>query len=169
LFDRMVDTTDNLWKAFAGKSQANRKYTIFAEIAADEGHESVATLFKAAAESEDLHLRCHMRSLAGMRSTEENLEASIEGESYEQTYPEFIAKAKEEGMKEARLCFSYAKKVEEAHEALYREALEAIRSGSEVVERVYFICQVCGNLEVDHVPKSCPVCGNPGEVFREVR
>lgn len=167
----MVETVDNLWEAFVGEAQANRKYTIFAEIAEGEGHPGIAGLFKAAARSEDVHLRCHLRSLEGMRSTAENLEEAIAGERYEYTkmYPEFASKAKEEGMKEARLCFTYAKKVEEGHESLYSEALETIRSGKDLPQHIYFVCQVCGNLEVDSLPKSCPVCGNPEEVFQEVR
>jgi len=167
----MVETLDNLWEAFAGEAQANRKYTIFAEIAEAEGHHGIAGLFKAAAQSEDVHLRCHLRSLEGIGSTVENLKEAIEGERYEYTemYPEFASKAKEEGMKEARLCFNYAKMVEERHESLYSEALEAVSSGKDLSQHTYFVCQVCGNLEIDGLPKSCPVCGNPEEVFREVR
>jgi rubrerythrin len=167
----MVDTIDNLWEAFAGESQANRKYTIFAMIANDEGHPEIAKLFRAAAESENVHLMCHLRSLGDIGKTEENLESAMDGERYEYTemYPKFITKAKEDGMKEARLCFNYAKNVEERHEAMYREALETIRTGKKLEERIYYVCQVCGNLEIDRLPKSCPVCGNPPEVFKEVR
>jgi rubrerythrin len=167
----MSKTVENLWEAFAGESQANRKYTIFATIAEEEGHPEVAKLFRAAAESENVHLLCHLRSLGDIGGTEENLQAAMEGERYEYTemYPGFIADAKEEGMKEARLCFTYAKNVEERHEGMYSAALESLRSGKKMEDRLYFVCRVCGNLEVNQVPSSCPVCGNPKEVFTEVR
>jgi len=114
---------------------------------------------------------CHLRTLGDIGKTEDNLESAMIGEKYEYTemYPEFINRAREEGMKEARLCFNYAKNVEERHEGMYREALETIRSGKKLEERVYYVCQVCGNLEVDRAPKSCPVCGNPPEVFKALR
>jgi rubrerythrin len=167
----MTDTIENLLEAFAGESQTNRKYTIFAEMAEEEGHPGIAKLFKAAAESENVHLRCHLRSLEGINSTEENLKEAIEGERYEykEMYPAFISKAKEEGIKEARLCFSYAKKVEELHGSMYSEALGMLQNGRDYAQRLYFVCEVCGQLSVDHPPKSCPVCGNPEQVFREVR
>jgi len=165
----MASTDQNLDASFAGESQANRRYTLFARRA-EEGLPEIARLFRAAAQSENVHLECQLRALRGVGSTIENLKVAIEGENFEHTemYPEFIEEAKREGRKEARMCFSFAKAVEERHENLYREALESLESGKGLDTRRHFVCLVCGNLERDAAPDVSPVCGNPREVFTEV-
>lgn len=89
----MSKTSDNLAAAFAGESQANRKYLFFAEQAEKDGHNQIARLFRAAAEAETIHARNHLGVLGGVKSTEENLKAAIAGESHEFTsmYPGFIS------------------------------------------------------------------------------
>lgn len=98
----MSKTEADLKSAFAGKSQANRRYLAFAKKAEDEGHKTVAKLFRAAAAAETIHAHTHLRALGGVQSTADNLQAAINGENYEVTtmYPEFIADAESEGEKE---------------------------------------------------------------------
>jgi len=91
----MAKTTDNLQQAFAGESQANRKYLFFAEKAEEEGQKQIARLFRAAAEAETVHARNHLRVLQGIKPTKDNLSAAIGGEHHEftQMYPGFIKEA----------------------------------------------------------------------------
>ncbi|MFP4197934.1 MAG: rubrerythrin family protein [Methanomassiliicoccales archaeon] len=165
----MGSTEDNLKDAFSGESQASQKYRSFAERAEEEGKPQVAKLFRAASAGEMVHARCHLRSMKGVGTTEENLTEAIEGENYEYTemYPKFVEAAKEEGHKDARLCFNYAMRVEKMHEGHYQRALEAVQSDEDLQETRYFVCQVCGNLE-EEAPEKCPVCGNPKEMFSEI-
>jgi rubrerythrin len=79
----MSRTEKNLQDAVAGESQANRRYLAFAKKADKEGYRQVAKLFRAAAEAETVHAHNHLRELAGIKSTRENLETAIKGESYE--------------------------------------------------------------------------------------
>ena len=80
----MAKTTDNLQQAFAGESQANRKYLFFADKAEEEGHKQIARLFRAAAEAETVHARNHLRVLQGIKSTKDNLSAAIGGEHHDE-------------------------------------------------------------------------------------
>ncbi|QEK13574.1 rubrerythrin family protein [Crassaminicella thermophila] len=156
-------TLENLMAAFAGESQANRKYLAYAKKAEKEGNKNVAKLFKAAADAETLHAHKHFEVAGKLKSTKENLEDAVNGETYEykQMYPEFIKIAEEEGNKEAIRTFTYALKAEEIHAKLYKEALENIDSQEEVF---YYLCPVCGNIE-KAVPQKCFICGVPGEKF----
>ncbi|MCX8126546.1 MAG: rubrerythrin family protein, partial [Dehalococcoidia bacterium] len=121
-----MSSTDNLKAAFAGESQANRKYLFFADKAEEEGLKQVARLFRAAAEAETVHARAHFRVLEGVKSTKENLKAAIEGEGYEFTkmYPEFIKQAEAEGNQVAKRSFDFANRVEQVHHSLFKKALE---------------------------------------------
>ena len=96
-------TIDNLQEAFAGESQANRKYLAFAKKAEEDGFAQVAKLFRAAAEAETVHAHAHLRVMDGIKSTAENLAEAVEGEGFEfqQMYPNFLAEAQAEGMKPA--------------------------------------------------------------------
>lgn len=166
----MGNTDENLGAAFSGESQANRRYLFFADKAEEEGHPQIARLFRGAAESETVHARCHFQALGNVKDTEENLKVAIEGENYEHTemYPGFIDDAKAEGEKEARLCFSYARAVEKKHEKMFKDLLGSLKSGKSLEEEEVFVCSVCGNLETGEAPDTCPICGNPKEVFSEV-
>jgi rubrerythrin len=161
---------DNLKEAFAGESQANRKYLAFAKKAEEDGFAQVAKLFRATAEAETVHAHAHLRALGGVKSTAENLEAAVEGEAFEfrQMYPKFLAEAQQEGMKAAEFSFKYALAVEELHHALYARALEAVKAGNDMPATSVYICPVCGNTVEGDVPDQCPVCNVPGKRFVEV-
>jgi rubrerythrin len=119
-------TLENLKEAFAGESQANRKYLAFAEQADADGYPQVAKLFRAAAEAETVHAHAHLRAMEGVGSTKDNLLAAVEGETYEfeSMYPGMIAEAKKEGFKKAERSFNYANQVEQIHAGLYQKALK---------------------------------------------
>lgn len=158
-------TTDDLKDAFAGESQANRKYLAFAKKAEEEGYGQVAKLFRAAAEAETVHAHNHLRVLDGIRSTKENIQEAINGETHEFTnmYPAMIENAKKEGNKKAEQSFTFANKVESIHANLYQRALDNLGK-NEVVD--YYVCQVCGNTVEKEAPDSCAICGAPKDKFK---
>lgn len=164
-------TTDNLKEAFAGESQANRKYLAFAKKADAEGFKQIAKLFRAAAEAETVHAHAHLRALKGIGGTAENLAAAIEGEGFEfmEMYPKFIEEAKAEENKAALISFQNANTVEEIHHKLYSEALETLKGGSDLSENAIFVCGVCGNTVYGEAPDVCPVCGVKKDKFFEVK
>lgn len=164
-------TTDNLKEAFAGESQANRKYLAFAKKADQEGLPQVAKLFRAAAEAETVHAHSHLRALGGVKGTAENLEAAIEGEGFEfQTmYPKFIAEAQQEGVKPAEISFLNANAVEEIHYGLYSEALAAVKNGGDLPGASIHVCSICGNTVIGDAPDECPICKAKKERFFEVK
>ncbi len=166
----MSNTRENLQEAFAGESQANRRYLFFAEKADKEGHPQIARLFRAAAESETIHARNHLRVMGGIKSTKENLEEAASGEQYEFTkmYPGFIEQAKAEKNGDAETSFDWANKVEKIHHGLYQKALEAVKSGQEPKGEPYFVCQGCGYTVGGEAPEKCPVCGAPRKMFKRV-
>ena len=163
----MSQSEQNLREAFAGESQANRKYSVFADKAKEEGYEQVARLFRAASLAEAFHARNHLRALKGIGPTAENLRAAISGENYEHTsmYPGFIDQAKGEGEREAQVSFDWALKVERIHEGLYKRALEGIQSGKDMVPADMWVCGRCGNTLEGGPPDQCPICGVPKSMF----
>src|SRR5512133_1614013 len=164
----MSKTEDALKEAFAGESQANRKYLAFAAKADQEGFPRAAKLFRAAAEAETVHAHAHLRALKGIRSTRENLQEAIAGETHEfkSMYPAMIETAKAEGNKEAERSFNYANEVEKVHAALYEKLIAGLGSGGEVYP--YYVCPVCGYTAEREAPEVCPVCGTKGKMFRQV-
>ncbi len=166
----MASTSENLKAAFAGESQANRRYLFFAEKAEKEGHGGVARLFRAIAEAETVHARNHLNNLDQIKSTKENLQEAIGGEHYEFTrmYPEFIEQARKDGARRAESSFDWANKVEEIHHGLYQKALEALEGGRELEEKTYFICEACGYTVSDAAPDKCPICGAPKNRFKQL-
>jgi rubrerythrin len=164
---RNSKTEKNLQEAFAGESQANRKYLAFAKKAEVEGHPQVAKLFRAAAEAETVHAHAHLRALGGIGSTEANLREAIGGETHEFTemYPQMIREATSEGFADALRSFTYANAVEKVHADLYRKALETLGKNVAVD---YYVCQVCGNT-IEGAPEGpCEVCGSAKTAFRKV-
>jgi rubrerythrin len=158
----MAKTDDNLKAAFAGESQANRKYLAFAKKADQEGYSQIAKLFRAAAEAETVHAHAHLQVLGGVKSTAENLEEAVSGETFEFTkmYPQFIKEAGEENNKQALVSFNYANKVEQVHADLYKKAVEAIKNKQDLPKKDLYVCPICGDtFEGDAVPDRCPVCG----------
>jgi rubrerythrin len=164
----MGATKENLGFAFAGESQASRKYTYFAEKADQEGHKRVARLFRAAAEAETVHARNHLKVMQGIKSTKENLEAAIGGENHEFTemYPEFIKTANTEGEKKAADSFDLANKVEKIHYDLYRDALGKLGKGGSTELKPFYVCQFCGNTVEGEAPDKCPICGMSKKMFK---
>ena len=162
----MLKTDQNLQDAFAGESQANRKYLAFAKQAEDEGYAQVARLFRAAAAAETIHAHNHLKGMQGVKSTKENLLAAISGESYEfqKMYPQMITDAKAEGQDYALRSFSLANEVEKVHAALYKRALESL--GQNTVAD-YYVCSVCGYTAEGEAPDDCPVCKAKKKAFRK--
>jgi len=164
----MSTTKQNLRHAFAGESQANRKYLAFAKKADDEGYPQVARLFRAVAEAETVHALYHLRVLGAIGTTDENLRAAVSGEHYEfeSMYPGFIADAEAEGEKGALRSFSMANDVEKVHARLFEAALEDL--AKEVEEGEYYVCPVCGYTQFRSAPDKCPVCGAPASRFTKI-
>ena len=166
----MGTTEENLKAAFAGESQANRRYLFSAESADKDGHKQIARLFRAVAEAETVHARSHLRTMGEIKSTKENLEAAISGEHYEFTrmYPEFIEQARVDGNKRAEVTFDFANKVEKIHHTLYGKALKALEEGQQLEDKPYFVCPVCGYTVEGEAPERCPICGAPGSKFKPI-
>lgn len=166
-----MSTKDNLQKAFAGESQANRKYLAFAGKAEKEGFKQVAKLFRAAAAAETIHAHAHLRVLGGINSTEENLRVAVEGEEHEfkSMYPGFVEEAEKENNKAALNSFKNAMAVEGIHAGLYKEALASVSSGKDLPETAIYVCDVCGHTVYGEAPDKCEICGVPKERFSLVQ
>jgi rubrerythrin len=164
----LTKTEDFLNEAFAGESQANRKYTAFAAQADREGFSQAARLFRAAAEAEAVHSANHLRALKAIKATKENLREAIAGETHEfkEMYPEMIAAARAEGARDAERSFNYANAVEEYHARLYHDLLEGLEAKKESYP--YYVCPVCGMTVEREAPEKCPVCGVKGSMFKKV-
>lgn len=164
-----MSTTDNLKEAFAGESQANQKYRAFAKKAEQDGFPNIARLFRSTAEAERIHAEGHLKSLAGIGSTADNLKGAIEGETYEfeSMYPPMLRQAEAEGHR-AKFMFGYAVKAEAVHAELYRRALEAVEQGKDLAELKFYLCPVCGHIEFGTAPERCPICGTTGAKYGEV-
>jgi len=164
----MSKTRENLESAFAGESQANRKYLFFAEKAESEGQKRTARLFRATAEAETVHARNHLKVLQGIKSTRENLQTAISGENHEFTemYPQFIETANSETEKNAVDSFDLANRVEKIHHSLYQEALSDLEKGTVKELKPFHVCQVCGNTVEGEAPDKCPVCGASKKMFK---
>lgn len=158
-------TEANLQDAFAGESQANRKYLAFAKQADKEGFHQAARLFRAAAEAETVHAHNHLKALGGIKSTRENLSEAIGGETHEfkEMYPPMIAEAQQEGATEALRSFTYANAVEKTHAELYQKAFDALDETGDQFD--YHVCPICGHTVEKSVPDRCEVCGAAGSVF----
>jgi rubrerythrin len=162
-----MSTEDNLREAFAGESQANRRYLAFAKKADAEGHPGIARLFRAAAEAETVHAHAHLRVLGDVKSTVENLKAAVEGESYEfkTMYPDFAKEAQAENNKAALASIQNAMAVEQVHCALFSDAAKTLAEGKDLQDKVIYVCSVCGNTIVGDAPDTCQVCGADKDKF----
>jgi rubrerythrin len=164
-----MSTKENLESAFAGESQANRKYLAFGEQAGKDGFTQVAKLFRAVAAAETIHAHAHLRALDGVKGTAENLAASMAGEKYEFTemYPPMLETAKAEGHKKAERSMAYALEVEKVHYGLFQRALAAVEAGKDLPEAKILVCPVCGHTVIGDAPDHCPVCNAKGDKFTE--
>lgn len=163
----MNKTNANLAAAFAGESQANRKYLAFAKQAELEGHTQIAKLFRATAEAETIHAHSHLKAMDGIKSTKENLQAAIAGETYEfsDMYPPFISDAKAENNQAAVRCFELANAAEKVHADLYQKYLNNLDKLAEVD---LYLCPICGHIHEKTPPAACPICGAKASVFKKV-
>jgi rubrerythrin len=160
----MSKTEQDLAEAFAGESQANRRYLAFAKQAERDGYHQAARLFRAAAAAETIHAHAHLRAMGGIHTTEENLKEALAGETHEfkKMYPSMIKDAEAEGHKAALRSFTYANEVEKEHAALYQKALDNLEN---MEECEYYICSVCGHTHEKEAPEKCPVCGANANAF----
>ena len=164
----MPTTTDNLATAFAGESQANRKYLAFAAKAQKDGFPNVAKLFRTAAEAETIHAHGHLAAMDGVGATVDNLKEAVGGETYEYTemYPPMLEQAQKDGHKAKRM-FAYAVEAEKVHAALYQEALAAVSAGADLTTEFY-LCPVCGHIEKGKPTDPCPICKAKAEKYIQV-
>jgi rubrerythrin len=162
----MASTPENLQAAFAGESQANRKYLAFAKQAEADGFPNVARLLRTTAEAETIHAHGHLAALGGVKATAANLQAAIDGETYEYTqmYPPMVTQATADKHAAKRM-FGYAVRAEAVHAKLYQLALAAVQQGKDLAETQFFLCPVCGHIELGAPPASCPICGTLGDEF----
>lgn len=165
----MADTTDDLKGAFAGESQANQKYRAFAKKAEADGYPNIARLFRTTAEAERIHAEGHLKAMAGIGATVENLKAAIGGETYEYTemYPPMLAQA-EAANHPAKVMFGFAVKAEAVHAQLYTKALEAAQKGQDLADVEVYLCPFCGYIELAKPGQPCPICGAKPEKFVQV-
>jgi len=163
-------TEKNLSEAFAGESQANRRYMLFAEKAEKEGYPQVARLFRAVAEAETVHARNHINAMDAIGTTFENVMAASVGEHYEFTrlYPGFIERAEQEENERAEYSFILANIVEQIHHTHFENALKALKGGEQMKDEPYLVCQVCGNTVASEAPEKCPVCSASRDQFKLV-
>lgn len=159
----MSKTEENLRKAFCGESMANRRYLAFADKADEEGLPEVAALFRKHAAEETAHAIAHLKRLGQVKSTKENLEEAITGETdeYKEMYPEFARQARDEGDEETAKFFEALGEIEEHHATEYYKALNKLEG-----KRLKWRCDVCGYVhEGDEPPERCPRCGAGREHF----
>lgn len=164
-----MSTQDNLKAAFAGESQANRKYLAFSQKAREEGLEKVGRLFQAIAEAETIHALKHLKIMQGVGSTLDNLKEAASGENYEfsEMYPGFIEEAEKEGNQQAKFSFHFANEAEKVHYKLYQKALQAVEQNQDLAVEGFSLCPVCGYVGENEPPERCPICGAPGSSFQK--
>lgn len=164
-----MKTKENYATAFAGESQANRKYTFFAEQAEKEGYTHAARLFRATAEAETIHARLHLKGKGGIGTTGENLKEANAGETYEfkDMYPPMVEQAQADGDETAVRNFTYAKEAEAVHARLYTEALANL--GKEPADEAYYLCPACGFIHKgSSAPMAdCPICAAKPAGFKK--
>lgn len=163
----MSKSVQDLKEAFAGESQANRKYLAFASQADKEGYPQVARLFRAAAEAETIHAHNHLKVLNAVKTTAENLQEAISGETeeFKEMYPRMIADAQAEGNKDAERTFNYANEVEKIHAQLFQKALNTMEQKK--VKDIY-VCPTCGYTVEGEPPDNCPICKTQKKHFRRI-
>ncbi|PKU22146.1 rubrerythrin family protein [Telmatospirillum siberiense] len=165
-----MKTEKNLAEAFAGESQANRKYLAFGEAAAKEGLAQVAKLFRAVAAAETIHAHAHLRAMGGVKTTAVNLAEAIAGEKheFEEMYPGFVATAQAEGARVAEISMKRAMDVEVVHHGLFTDALAAVEGGKDLPEGKVRVCPICGHTVIGDAPDQCPVCKAKGSTYIEI-
>ncbi len=165
----MATTKENLSDAFAGESQAFQKYSAFAKKAERDGFANIAKLFATTAQAEKIHAEGHLKALDAIASTADNLQAAIDGETYEYTemYPPMADLATEEGHK-AKTMFRFALDAEKVHAEIYQKALDAVKNGVDLDVSEFYLCPICGYIELGKPTEKCPVCSALPKVFTTV-
>lgn len=165
-----MSTLDDLKEAFAGESQANRRYLAYADKADAEGLPGVARLFRAVAAAETIHAHGHLKAMDGVGATLANLTEAMAGEKYEFTemYPPMVAGAEAEGHRKAARSMRFALEVEKVHYELFAKALAAVSAGGDLGEVTVHVCPICGHTVIGEAPDACPVCGCKGDRFDEI-
>ncbi|MBF0129579.1 MAG: rubrerythrin family protein [Alphaproteobacteria bacterium] len=165
-----MKTKDNLKDAFAGESQANRKYLAFAKKAEQDGYPVIANLFRAVAAAETIHAHTHLRNMGGVNGTLDNLKEAKAGEDYEvaEMYPGMVRTAEEEGEKRAAMGMRHALEVEKVHSVLYAQAIAALEGGKDLAPADIHICEICGHTVFGEPPEKCPVCGAKRASYEKV-
>lgn len=165
----MATTTENLNTAFTGESQANQKYRAFAKKADVEGFVNIAKLFRTTAEAERIHAEGHLKALELVGSTVDNLGDAISGETYEfeDMYPPMTKQAEAENHSAKRM-FKFAEEAEKVHAELYIKALEAAKNGKDLDVSDFYLCPVCGYIELGKAPEKCPICGAFAKAFEQL-
>ena len=166
----MSSVNEDLKTAFAGESQANRKYLAYARKAEQDGFPQIARLFRAAAEAETVHALGHLNALGTVGATLDNLRDAVAGETYEyrEMYPPMLERATAEKHR-ARVMFGFALKAEEVHAKLYQQALEALQAGHDLAALEIYVCPVCGDIELGPPSGKCPICGAPADRFQKIQ
>lgn len=174
-------TETNLRSAYAGESQAHMRYAIYAERAQREGFQNVARLFTAVAFAERVHANNHYKNIVskgdaltvsaavfGSRNPSEDLQAAIQGETFEvnEMYPAYKAVAQLEGEGSAETSFTWALEAEKIHADLFQKALQAVDQGKDIVLGQLQICSACGYTLEGEAPEKCPLCKAPRKRFR---
>jgi len=175
-------TIENLKAGIKGETTASARYAAFSVKAKEEGHEAIATLFAAASKAEAIHAGNHRKVLEGLgvkmddfkpefevKTTAENLQASIDGEGYEVStmYPQFIADAKAEKVGKAEKSYNWAIDTEKKHHDFYMKALDALKTSAEkALPAQYAVCPVCGNTyDNAKLDEKCAFCQTGKEKF----
>jgi rubrerythrin len=163
-------TGKNLNEAFAGESQANRRYLAFARKAEEEGFSNLARLFRAIAESETIHAHNHLESMGSVKSSLENVEEAWKGEKdeFSSMYPMFMDQAKRDADNDALKSFFWANEAEKVHADFYEKALESLKQGQDISVGDIHVCSVCGYTVEDSPPEKCPVCGESRDRFSRI-
>ncbi len=162
-------TEDNLRGAFAGESQAQMKYLVFADKAEEEGRPNIARLFRAIAYAERVHATNHFSTLGLLGTTADNLQAAADGETYEveEMYPAYKAVGELQGEKGALRSFHFALEAEKIHAGMYQKAKQAVDSGNDAKLDNVYICSICGHTVEGEAPDRCPICGATKDKFRK--
>jgi rubrerythrin len=161
-------TEANLKDAFAGESQAHMKYLVFAEVADAEKRPNLARLFRAIAYAEQVHATNHLRELGLVRTSPDNLQEAIAGETFEveEMYPAYHAVAELQGEKGAVRSAHYALEAEKIHAAMYATAREWALAGEDAKIGKVHVCAVCGHTVEDTAPERCPICQAPRAKYK---
>ncbi len=163
-----MKTDKNLMEAFAGESQANRKYLAFAKQAEKDGFKNIGRVFKAIAGAETIHALKHFEIAGKVNSTLDNLGVAAEGEHHEFTkmYPEFIETAKEENHQKALKTFEYANAAEKVHGDIFHNLKALAARNSDAEDKDIHLCPVCGWVGFDPAPDKCPICDTSKKIFQ---